>query len=83
MRLPRDLSGEEVIQLLGRHYGYQLRRSRGSHMTVTLTTISGEHSVTVPRHRYVRIGTLGQIVSDVAAFVGLPKEDVRRQLFGR
>ena len=62
MRLPRDLSGEEMIQLLGRHYGYRLRRSRGSHKTSTLTTMTGQHSVTVPRHRYVRIGTLGQIV---------------------
>ena len=24
MRPPRDLSGEEVARLLGRHYGYQL-----------------------------------------------------------
>lgn len=52
-------------------------------MTATLTTLTGEHSVTVPRHSYLRIGTLEQIVSDVAAFVGLPKEDVRRQRFGR
>ncbi|MCY4507735.1 MAG: hypothetical protein OXG35_12370 [Acidobacteria bacterium] len=55
MRLPRDLSGEQVVQLLRLRYDYQLRRSRGSHMTVTVTTTAtGEHSVTVPRHRPVR-----------------------------
>ena len=32
MKLPRALSGEEVVRLLNRHFGYQLRRSRGSHM---------------------------------------------------
>ena len=83
MKLPRDLSGEQVVQLLSRHYGYRLRRRRGSHMTVTLTTTTEEHSVTVPRHRPVRIGTLGRIVSDVATFLRVPENEVRRKLFGR
>ena len=74
MKLPRDLSGEEIVKLLNRHFGYRLRRSRGSHMTVTLVKGASEHSITVPQQRDVRVGTLGQIVSDVAAFVGLPEE---------
>lgn len=81
MKLPRDLSGEEVVKLLNRHFGYQLRRNRGSHMTVTLARRTSEHRLTVPRHRDVRVGTLAQIVSDVAAFVSLPEEEVRRRLF--
>lgn len=52
-------------------------------MTITLVKGASVHSVTVPRHRDVRVGTLGQIVSDVAAFVSLPEEEVRRQLFER
>ncbi len=52
-------------------------------MTVTLKTGTEEHSVTVPRHRAVRIGTLSQITSDVAAFLGRPEKDVRRELFER
>ena len=36
MKLPRDLSGREVAKRLGRHYGYRVTRTRGSHMTVTL-----------------------------------------------
>ncbi len=82
MKLPRDLSGEQVIQLLSRHYNYRLRRTRGSHMTATLTTTTNEHSVTVPHHRPVRIGTLARIVSDVATFLRVPKDEVRRKLFG-
>ena len=28
MRLPRDLSGNEVAKLLGRHYGYRVARTK-------------------------------------------------------
>ena len=83
MKLPRDLSREEVVRLLSRHHGYELRRRRGSHMTVTLVRRTRANSVTVPRHRDSRIGTLGRIVSDVAAFFGSPKQDVRQDLLGR
>ena len=80
MKLPRDLSGTEVARRLARHYGYRVTRSRGSHMTVTLTAGGEQHQV--PRHRNVRIGTLDAIIADVAAFLGLPKQAVRDTLFG-
>ena len=51
-------------------------------MTVTLTASGGEHQVTVPRHRDVRVGTLHAIIADVAAFLGLSKQAVRDTLFG-
>ena len=73
MKLPRDLSGVEVARRLARRYGYRVTRSRGSHMTVTLTAGGDQHQVTVPRHRDVHVGTLDAILSDVAAFLGLPK----------
>ena len=82
MKLPRDLSGPELATLLARHYGYRRTRTRGSHMTMTQTTESGSHSVTVPRNRTLRPGTLDAIVSEVASFAGLPKQDVRETLFG-
>ena len=82
MKLPRDLSGAEVARRLARHYGYRVTRSRGSHMTVTLTVGGEQHQVTVPRHRDVRIGTLDAIIADVATFLGQPKQAVRDTLFG-
>ena len=83
MKLPRDLSGEEVARRLARHYGYRVQRTRGSHMTATLETADGtRHSVTVPRHRDLRVGTLNSIVTDVAECVGRPKSEVRDTLFG-
>ena len=51
-------------------------------MTLTLTVGTDSHSVTVPRHRDVRAGTLDAIAGDVAMFLGLSKRDVRETLFG-
>ena len=82
MKIPRDLSGDQIARLLRRHYGYHLKRTRGSHMTVTLTITTKEHSVTIPLHRPVRIGTLSRIISDVATFLCVPKDEVSRKLFG-
>jgi predicted RNA binding protein YcfA (HicA-like mRNA interferase family) len=45
MKLPRNLSGDDLIKALAR-LGYTLTRQRGSH--VRLTTIqNGKHDVTV------------------------------------
>jgi predicted RNA binding protein YcfA (HicA-like mRNA interferase family) len=48
MKLPRDLSGDELAVLL-RKYGYVVTRQTGSHMRLT-TSQSGEHHITIPRH---------------------------------
>ena len=81
MRLPRDLSGNEVAKLLGRHYGYRVARTNGSHMMLTLTVAGNRHTVTVPRHRNVHIGTLDAIVTSVATFLNLSKREVFETLF--
>ena len=57
-------------------------RQRGSHMTLTRTDDDESHSVTVPRHRALRVGTLGGIVGDVAEHLGVTQDEVRRELFG-
>lgn len=51
-------------------------------MTVTLSTQDGHHSITVPCHRAIRTGTLNSIITEVAKFLGLPKQEVRKSLFG-
>jgi predicted RNA binding protein YcfA (HicA-like mRNA interferase family) len=82
MRLPRNLSGNDLAGLLRRHYGYRLIRQRGSHMTVTAIIRDAEHQVTIPRHRHLRVGTLSSIISDVAEQLGVTQDEVRRELFG-
>ena len=81
MKLPRALPGNEVATLLARHYGYRVTRTKGSHMMLTLTVGSNRHTVTVPRHRHVHIGTLDAIITSVAAFLNLSKRAVLETLF--
>ena len=83
MRLRRDLSGGASRPTAEAPLRLRLRRRRGSHMTVTLTASTGDHSVPAPRHGPVRVGTLSRIVSDVPAFLGAAEDDVRIELFGR
>ena len=51
------MSGEDLARVLRRRYGYELVRQRGSHMTLTRSGDEESHSVTVPRHRALRVGT--------------------------
>jgi predicted RNA binding protein YcfA (HicA-like mRNA interferase family) len=81
VRLPRDLSGEELAGLLG-GYGYEVTRQTGSHMRLT-TTRGGEHHVTIPHHKSLRVGTLSAILRDVAEHLGIPRQTLLETLFGK
>ena len=64
MRLPRDLSGEDLATSLT-SVGYRVTRQTGSHLRLT-TERDGEHHITIPRHSMLRVGTLSAIISDLA-----------------
>jgi len=81
MRLPRDLSGDELARLL-RKYGYEITRQKGSHMRLT-TFEGGEHHVTIPRHDPLRLGTLNGILRDVAEHLEISRDDLVQSLFGK
>lgn len=81
MKLPRDLGGEELARLLEK-YGYQVTRQAGSHMRLT-TVQDGEHHITIPRHRTLRIGTLNAILKDVAEHFGKNRDETAEFLFGK
>ena len=79
MRIPRDIDGEKLARLLSK-YDYKLTRQTGSHIRLT-TSRNGEHHLTVPKHKQLKVGTLNAIVSDVAQHLSLPKDQVLRELF--
>jgi len=81
MRLPRDLSGDELAVLL-RRYSYEVTRQTGSHVRLT-TMREGEHHVTIPRHGSLRVGTLSAILSDVAEHLGISRQLLVETLFGK
>jgi predicted RNA binding protein YcfA (HicA-like mRNA interferase family) len=81
MRLPRDLSGDDLVKSLGT-LGYVVTRQRGSHIRLT-TQQNGEHHITIPAHDPVRVGTLSNILNDVAEHLGMTKEKLGNTLFGK
>ena len=80
MKLPRDISGTELVDLLTR-YGYSVTRQTGSHLRLT-TKIGGEHHLTIPAHSALRVGTLSAILSEVAQHLKQDKSDLIRELWG-
>jgi predicted RNA binding protein YcfA (HicA-like mRNA interferase family) len=81
VRLPRDLSGRELAVLLDRHYGYKIARQSGSHLRL-VTTMGGEHHVTVPAGGPLRVGTLAAILAEVATHHGVSRIALEQRLFG-
>lgn len=81
MRLPRDLSGDELAALL-RRYGYEVTRQTASHMRLT-TLREGEHHVTIPHHSSLRVGTLSAILGDVAEHLGIPRQTLIKEFFAK
>ncbi len=81
MKLPRDLSGEDLVKALSR-VGYRPTRQTGSHVRLTAGDEAHEHHLTVPLHASLRVGTLAAILSDVAAVRGVDRDALLQELFG-
>jgi predicted RNA binding protein YcfA (HicA-like mRNA interferase family) len=79
VRLPRDLSGQDLVKALA-NYDYVVDRQTGSHIRLT-THLNGEHHITVPAHIPLKVGTLNAILRDVAEHFGLSKDELINQLF--
>jgi predicted RNA binding protein YcfA (HicA-like mRNA interferase family) len=77
LKLPRDWSGDELVRRLAR-VGYGVTRQTGSHVRLTrpATEETIEHHATVPRHDSLRIGTLADILDDIAAHLGVTRDEL-------
>jgi len=80
MKLPRNLSGAQLIKALEK-LGYQATRQTGSHVRIT-SPQPKEHHLTVPLHDPLRVGTLAAILADVAAHHGITRDALLAKLFG-
>ena len=79
MRIPRDLTGKELIKALGK-LGYEVTRQSGSHIRVS-TARNGTHHVTIPDHRPIKVGTLSGILGDIATHHQMSREELLALLF--
>ena len=66
MKLPTDLSGQEMIRVLLRA-GFVVNRQKGSHLI--LRRDEPYARVVVPDHKCLRAGTLRQILNDAGLSV--------------
>lgn len=80
MRLPRDVSGDELAHAL-KKYGYSISRQTGSHIRLISRKKSTEHHITIPRHRVLKIGTLNNILNEIAAYLEMDKQSLGSDLF--
>jgi predicted RNA binding protein YcfA (HicA-like mRNA interferase family) len=78
MRIPRDLTGSQLIKGL-RIFGYEPTRQSGSHIRLTTTT-GGTHHITIPNHRPLRIGTLASILDEVANHHRITRDELLAKL---
>jgi predicted RNA binding protein YcfA (HicA-like mRNA interferase family) len=81
VKLPRDLSGDELARALT-ILGYAVTRQTGSHMRLT-TAERGEHHLTIPRHDPLKTGTLSAILAEVASHFDISRDELLRRLFSR
>jgi len=77
MKLPRDMDGARLIRALER-FGYRAVRQSGSH--IRLQCDEPAHSVTIPNHKPLRVGTLSAIVADIAAKRNLDRQELLEAL---
>jgi len=72
VKLPRDMSGDELTRILEK-YGYRVVRQTGSHIRLTSTIKGTEHRITIPAHKPLKVGTLGSILSEVASYLEIDR----------
>jgi predicted RNA binding protein YcfA (HicA-like mRNA interferase family) len=81
MKLPRDLTGAQLIKAL-ELLGYQATRQAGSHVRLACQQPK-EHHITVPLHDPLRIGTLAAILADVASHRDMTRDGLIQKMFGK
>ncbi len=79
-KIPRDISGRELARLLT-IYQYKITRESGSHIRLVSDLQNTEHKMTIPDHQSIKIGTLNNILKDVAEYVKMSKQDLINVLF--
>ena len=75
MKVPRDLSGAELVKVLCRDWGYRQVHQEGSHV-ILQTEMPGHQRLSIPNHSPLRVGTLNGIVRAVATHKGLDRQTV-------
>lgn len=79
MKIPRDESGASLVKRL-KQFGYSVTRQTGSHIRLS-TSENGEHHITIPAHENIKVGTLNNILVDVAGHFKISKDELINRLW--
>jgi predicted RNA binding protein YcfA (HicA-like mRNA interferase family) len=79
MKLPRNLSGRQLVQALCSSWGFTQVHQVGSHIIIETETPQHQR-LSVPDHHPLRTGTLNAILRAVAAHKGVSREEILRSL---
>ena len=79
-KIPRDISGRRLAKLLEK-YGYKIIRESASHMRFISKYKDKEHKITIPDHNPIKIGTLNNILNDIANYLKVDKRKIIEELF--
>jgi len=80
MKVPRDLSGLDLIQAL-KIFGYVVVPQAGSHIRLRSAYTGTEHFITIPNHDPIKLGTVQGILADVAQNLKMTKQELIERLF--
>jgi predicted RNA binding protein YcfA (HicA-like mRNA interferase family) len=75
MKIPRDVKGSELANVLRRQWDYKIVHQQGSH--IILDTEEPSHQrISIPNHNPLRLGTLNSILRAVSRHKGVTKVDI-------
>jgi len=80
VRLPRDISGTDLIKALSR-VGYRVTRQTGSHVRLT-RDLAGLQHITIPAHDPLKVGTSAALFGEVAQHLEVSRDGLLERLFG-
>jgi hypothetical protein len=75
MKIPRDVSGVRLADLLCRKWQYARVHQVGSHIILE-TSEPTHHRIAIPDHHLLRLGTFNAILRAVARHKGVQREAI-------
>jgi predicted RNA binding protein YcfA (HicA-like mRNA interferase family) len=79
MKIPRDLSGHDLVQALCRNWDYRIVHQEGSHIVLE-TSEPAHQRIAVPAHLCLRVGSLNAILRAVAKHKGVERQAILESL---
>ncbi len=75
MKVPRDLSGAQLVKVLCRDWHDRVMDQEGSHI-ILQTDLPTHQRLSVPNHNPLRVGTLNSIVRVIAGHKGVERQQL-------